>query len=158
MAVTGMVNNDDPTHDLPLGESIPGPLSNELSKIAVERDLWIGIGVLERDGRRLYDTAILISPQGQIKMKYRRCQPHWHGKHADSSVYCQGTQIFKAETDFGSVVFLICGNLWDEGIRMRVKDCIPIGSYTCLQGLFLMDHVIRNDGKVRRNFLNIKSW
>jgi len=33
-AITGLINNDDPLHDLPLGLSIPGEFTHTLSEIA----------------------------------------------------------------------------------------------------------------------------
>lgn len=30
-ALTGLINNDDPSHDLPLGQIIPGPITEILS-------------------------------------------------------------------------------------------------------------------------------
>lgn len=125
MAVTGMLNNDDPVHDLPLSEGMPGPITGQLSKTAEKLGIWLGVGLLERDGARLYDTAVLFSPDGDISLKYRRIQPMWHGKHADPVVYCQGTELFKAETDFGSVAFLICGDLFDDDLRRRMRDMHP---------------------------------
>ena len=125
MAVTGMVNNDDPLHDLPLGETIPGSVTDRLSETASRLGIWIGFGLLERDGGALYDTALLLSPSGDVLLKYRRVHPQWHGTHADPAIYRQGTELQKAETDLGSVVFLICGDLYDEALRRQARDMRP---------------------------------
>lgn len=58
-------------------------------------------------------------------MKYRRNQPQWHGAHADPNIYCQGNQIGKADTPFGAVSFLICGDLFNDDICNRVKSLKP---------------------------------
>lgn len=125
MALTGMLNNDDPRHDLPLGESIPGPLTSRLSEAARELGIWLGCGLLERDGTRLYDTALLWSPAGTVRLKYRRVQPHWHGRRADPAIYCQGTELCRVETGFGALAFLICGDLWDDELRARMRALQP---------------------------------
>jgi N-carbamoylputrescine amidase len=125
MAVTGMVNNDDPRHDLPLAESIPGSITHRLAGVASELGVWLGFGLLERDGTKLYDTALLVSPTGAIAAKYRRVQPQWHGKRADPQVYCQGTDLSRAETDFGTVTFLICGDLFDDELRRQTRGLRP---------------------------------
>lgn len=52
-ALTGLINNDDPAHDLPLGEAIPGAATDALGAMARQRRIWLGIGVLEREGQRL---------------------------------------------------------------------------------------------------------
>ena len=82
-ALTGLINNDDPSHDLPLGQVIPGPVTDVLAGLARERHIWLAIGLLEREGHRLYDSAVLLTPDGDIGLKYRRIQPRWHGKRAD---------------------------------------------------------------------------
>ena len=125
MAVTGMINNDDPLHDLPLAEQIPGPLTDRLSETAATLEIWLGFGLLERDGETLFDTALLLSPRGEVVLKHRRAQPQWHGPHADPAIYRQGTGPRKAETDLGSVVFLICGDLWDEALRRQARSLRP---------------------------------
>jgi len=125
MAVTGMVNNDDPGHDRQCAESVPGPLTNLLAETAMKLGIWLGIGILEIDGARIYDTALLFSPSGAIRLKYRRIQPQWRGGNADPTVYSEGTEIPVVETDFGSVVFLVCGDLWDDDLRRRVRDVRP---------------------------------
>jgi len=111
-ALTGLTNNDDPAHDLPLGEPIPGAATQCLCAVAAERRICVAIGLLEREGGKLYDAAILVDANGTIQLKYRRIQPQWHGHRADTNVYCHGSEVPKAETAFGSVSFLICGDLF----------------------------------------------
>jgi protein-S-isoprenylcysteine O-methyltransferase Ste14 len=125
MAVTGMVNNDDPLHDLPLGETIPGPLIDRLSVTASKLGIHLGFGLLELDDGVLYDTALLLSPTGDILLKYRRIQPQWHGVRANPAIYCQGTDLQNTETEFGSVIFLICGDLYDQTLIHQARDMRP---------------------------------
>jgi len=124
-ALTGLINDDDPAHDLPLGQAIPGPVTDVLAELACERDLWLAIGLLEREEDRLYDAAVLLTPNGEIGLRYRRIQPQWHGRRADPAVYRQGTELSKLQTPFGSVAFLICGDLFDDEILRRVRDLRP---------------------------------
>jgi predicted amidohydrolase len=124
-ALTGLINNDDPSHDLQLGQPIPGPVTDVLLGVAHKRHVWLAIGILEREGRKLYDSAILLTPSGEVGLKYRRIQPQWHGRSADPSVYRQGTKLSKVETPFGSFMFLICGDLWDDMLVQRARDLRP---------------------------------
>jgi len=124
-ALTGLINNDDPSHDLPLGQVIPGPVTDALAGLARERCIWLAIGLLEREGGRLYDTAVLFTLDGGIGLKYRRIQPQWHGTDADPSVYCQGTELSKVETPGGDFAFLICGDLFDDELVQRMRDLQP---------------------------------
>jgi len=124
-ALTGLINDDDPSHDLPLGQPIPGPVTDMLMELARERRVWLAIGMLEREGRSLYDSAVLLTPGGEIGLKYRRIQPQWHGPSADPSVYRQGTELSKVETPLGSFAFMICGDLWDDELVRRTRDLRP---------------------------------
>jgi N-carbamoylputrescine amidase len=120
--LTGLINNDDPAHDLPLGQVIPGPATNRLGDLCSRQGIWLAFGMLERDGSRLYDSAVLLKADGDIGLIYRRNQPNWHGKKVDSDVYCQGTDIPFARTSFGTVAFLLCGDLFDDAIVSRFSN------------------------------------
>jgi len=125
MAVTGFTTNDVPSHDFPMATTIPGPITDHLGELAKKHGVWIAIGLLEKDVDVLYDTAILIDPNAEILLKYRRVQPNWHGRNADPAVYKQGTDFPKVLTPFGTVMFLICGDLWDDTIVQRVNEENP---------------------------------
>lgn len=86
MAMTGMVNNDDPCHDLPFGDMIPGSITDQLSITASSLGIWLAFGLLELEGGLLYDTALLLSPNGEVRLKYRRVNPQWHGVRADPEI------------------------------------------------------------------------
>jgi len=101
-AVTGLINNDDPEHDLPLGEPIPGPVTDRLAALACARSIYVATGILEREGSCLYDSAVLLGPNGDVVLKYRRIQPQWHGRDADSNVYRQGDELDSAQTLVGT--------------------------------------------------------
>lgn len=124
-ALTGLVIDDDLSHDLPLGQEIPGPATKTLSSFCQKQHVWLAIGMLERDHGRLYDSAVLLDPNGSLRLKYRRNQPQWHGRNADPNVYRQGTDICKAQTPFGSAAFLICGDLFDDAIISRFRNLKP---------------------------------
>lgn len=116
-ALTGLINNDDPDHDLPLGQRIPGPVTDVLSDLSRDRSLWLSIGLLERAGDKLYDTAVLFTPDGDIGLKYRQIHPGWHSPDADPNVYDHGSAVPTLETPFGRMAFLICGDLFRQNYR-----------------------------------------
>ncbi|NQT18259.1 MAG: carbon-nitrogen hydrolase family protein [Planctomycetes bacterium] len=124
-AATGLVNDDHPEHDLPLGEAIPGSITNRLAAVARRRSIYLGTGILEREGNCLYDSAVLLDPNGDLVLKYRRIQPQWHGRDANPEVYRQGDELGSASTTFGNVAFLICGDLWDDSIVARLREIAP---------------------------------
>lgn len=57
-------------------QPIPGPLSDELCAIARHWQKWLVPGSLyERDGEAIYNTALAISPSGEIVARYRKVFP-----------------------------------------------------------------------------------
>jgi len=124
-AATGLINDDHPAHDLPLGQPIPGPLTARLAARARQHALYVATGLLEREGDCLYDTAVLLGPTGALELKYRRIQPQWHGRNADPNVYREGDRIEVAATPFGRIAFLICGDLFDDAIVARLRQAGP---------------------------------
>jgi predicted amidohydrolase len=57
-------------------ETIPGPLSDRLCELARNLNRWLIPGSMyERIGDKLYNTSLVISPQGEIIRKYRKMFP-----------------------------------------------------------------------------------
>jgi formamidase len=55
---------------------IPGPLTDRLGALARETGLWLVPGSLyERDGDRVRNTAVVLSPTGELVAVYRKCFP-----------------------------------------------------------------------------------
>ncbi len=56
---------------------LPGPLTERLGEIARDNDLWIVAGsVYERsDEGHIHNTAVVVSPQGEIAARYRKLSP-----------------------------------------------------------------------------------
>lgn len=46
---------------------------------AQARSVWLGLGLLDRAGQRLYDAVLLLDSQGGVALHYRRIQPQWLG-------------------------------------------------------------------------------
>ena len=124
-AVTGLINNDDPVHDLRLGLPIPGKFTDSLCQLADRFNIHIGIGLLERESGKLFDTAVLIVPEKGIILKYRRITKGWHGKKADPEVYGHGDEIRVVKTRLGSFSFLICGDLFCDDLVQDVRRLGP---------------------------------
>lgn len=124
-AITGLINDDNVVHDLALGQSIPGPYTDALTKVTKEKSIYLATGILEREGKKLYDSAILLTPSGEIALKYRRINAQWYGKKADPNIYCQGSGLKKVNTPLGSFVFLICGDLFENDLIAQVRKLKP---------------------------------
>ncbi len=55
-----------------VAEFIPGYYSDRLAQLAKMRDAYICSGIVEKDGNTIYNSAILISPDGDIIHKQRK--------------------------------------------------------------------------------------
>ncbi|MFN0076033.1 MAG: carbon-nitrogen hydrolase family protein [Prosthecobacter sp.] len=53
-------------------ETIPGPSTEYFGKLAQQHDLYIVAGLVEREGKTLYNTAALLGPDGRLIGKYRK--------------------------------------------------------------------------------------
>lgn len=59
-----------------IGESIPGPLTERIGELAKQTGKWIVPGsFVERDGDSLHNTAVAISPDGEVVARYRKMFP-----------------------------------------------------------------------------------
>jgi nitrilase len=125
LAATPGNNTDCPEHDLPLGQTVPGQVTNRLGRASQVHGIRFGIGMLERDRDSLYDSAVLFGPKGDIELRYRRIQPQWHGRKADPNVYRQGDEIPVVSTSQGRLCLAICGDLFDEAIGTRIRNSAP---------------------------------
>jgi len=126
---------DDYKTDFTLAETIPGPLTEAIGEFARVYGRHIAIGLLERDGEDLYDTAVLFNPTGEIQLKYRRICTLWHAK--DAAHYCEGDDLGITETPFGRMSFLLCGDLFDDDIlelaHAQEPDFVIIPMARCLE-------------------------
>ncbi|MBI3363022.1 MAG: carbon-nitrogen hydrolase family protein [Chloroflexi bacterium] len=90
-------------------EPIPGPLSTQLAQAARQAGKWLLPGSLyESDGGQIYNTAIVISPQGEIVAKYRKMFP-WYPYEATAAgdSFC----VFELP-GIGRLGVCICYDMW----------------------------------------------
>lgn len=124
-ATTGLILNNDPRHDLMLGEPVPGPATTHFADLAKSSRIHIAFGILERDGAALYDTAVLVGPSGEILLKYRRIDPQWHNQIGDSKLYREGTECPAVDTPIGRFSFAIRGDLFNDTVAEQVHEQHP---------------------------------
>ena len=74
MALRPLLEDDAAPHDLAV--DIPGELTERLGALARETELWLVPGsVYERAGEAVANTAVVLSPAGQLVASYRKCFP-----------------------------------------------------------------------------------
>jgi predicted amidohydrolase len=55
-----------------VAEPIPGPSTEYFGTLAKQHNLYLVVGLLERDGHLLYNVAVLLGPDGKLAGKYRK--------------------------------------------------------------------------------------
>ena len=85
-------------------ERVPGPTTERIREVARRHSMHVVFGIFERDGERLYNTAVLMGRKGEVLGKYHKVQilsvERWSLRGGE------GFPVFQA--DFGTVGMLIC--------------------------------------------------
>ncbi len=85
--------------------------------LASKSGVHIILGLLERDGNCIYNTAVMVSPEGRILLKHRKFQ--------EPMKFCTGNKLEVASTPWGRVGIIICGDLYNSEILSRVRTAKP---------------------------------
>ncbi|MFO0808592.1 MAG: carbon-nitrogen hydrolase family protein [Gemmataceae bacterium] len=97
------VNVRKPPHEL--AEPIPGPSSEYFGELAQKHNLHIALSLYERSEHLVYNTAILLGPDGKPIGQYRKvCLPH---SEVESGI-APGRDYPVFSTKFGKVGLMIC--------------------------------------------------
>ncbi len=86
-------------------ETIPGPTSDRLAKLARTRKAYVVAGLYEREGKVLYNTSILLDRQGKLLGRYRKV--NLPAGEVEGGL-TPGTSYPVFPTDFGTVGMMIC--------------------------------------------------
>lgn len=117
MAILGWVNPDAHTRAFP----IPGADSDRLCKLAGDYDIYLCVGLAEKDGSKLYDSAVLIDGNG-ILLKHRKINLL---AELMTPPYTPGESVDAAETPFGKIGLLICADTHENKILERMAVLKP---------------------------------
>ena len=103
---------------------IPGRDSDRIAALAQKYHVMIAIGLDEKDGDRLYDSAILVDKTGKLLWKHRKINvlpelmtpPYSQGRPEDIGV---------VDTEFGRIAVLICADTFTDAFVERMKTLKP---------------------------------
>ena len=88
-----------------IAEPIPGPTTEYFGQLAKKHNLYIVVSLNERDRHLIYNTAVLLGPDGKLVGKYRKvCLPR--GEIAEGVAPGNDYPVF--ETRFGKVGMMVC--------------------------------------------------
>jgi predicted amidohydrolase len=107
-----------------LAAPIPGADSDRIAALARKYGLMISIGMDEKDGDHLYDSAILVDKTGKLLWKHRKINvlaelmdpPYSQGRPSDIGV---------VETEHGRIGVLICADTFTDAYLERVRVLKP---------------------------------
>jgi predicted amidohydrolase len=86
-------------------EPIPGPSTEYFGRLAKEHDLYIVAGLFERDAHLIYNTAVLLGPDGKLVGKYRKITLP---RDEVAGGVMSGHEYPVFQTRFGKVGMMIC--------------------------------------------------
>ena len=102
-----------------IAETIPGPATDYFGQLARKHGLYIVAGLFERDGNLVYNSAVLLGPDGTVAGKYRKtCLPR---SEVDAGV-CPGHDYPVFETRFGKLGMMVCYDGFFPEVARELTD------------------------------------
>jgi predicted amidohydrolase len=121
--LTGLNITDEYNHDIELAVSIENQIITMLGNMAKENKIWLCFGFLENDNDCIFNSAVLIDPNGEITIHHKRISPYWRAKDLPSHQYAEGITLHHTITPLGKTVIVICGDLFYEDV-IKMLDLI----------------------------------
>ena len=105
---------------LPYAETIPGPAVTAVAEVAGAHSIYVAFGMLERRGMELFDSVVLVGPEGYVG-KYRKAHA---GYLSESTFFSRGETGFPVfSTDIGRIALGICyDQTLPEGARVAALN------------------------------------
>ena len=120
MATTGYIWPDAEAL-LPHAEPAQGPTAQALSEVARRHGSWIFCGFAERDGETLYNSMLILGPDGSVLQPYRKVCLYV----ADEAWAAPGRQRLIVQTEHGLIVPGICMDINDPGFTDLLQQQSP---------------------------------
>ena len=96
-----------------LAGTIPGgPACERLRAAARQHRIMVCAGIIERDGDRLFNAAVLISAEGEILLHHRKLNELDFAR----AFYARGDRLAVAETPHGRIGLMICADAFADGL------------------------------------------
>lgn len=93
-------------------EPVPDGLTcNFLSEQARKYQLYICSGLIEKAGKKVYNSAVIINPKGEVILLHRKL----YELDIGHPFYALGDRLNVCETEFGTIGVLICADAVTKG-------------------------------------------
>ena len=96
---------ENPEEALPLAELIPGHSTKKLMATCRKLNVYVVVGLLEKEGDKCYNTAVLLSPEGLVG-KHRKLHLPYLG--VDRFLEAGDLPLTTYDTDVGRIGIGIC--------------------------------------------------
>jgi N-carbamoylputrescine amidase len=100
---------------------VPGRYTDFLGDLARRYNLWVSAGCLEKDGDKVYNSAVIIDRTGRIVLKHRKIDTL---PSLTKHLYDAGNpeDIKVVDTEFGRIGLTICADNFNLKRPQRVAD------------------------------------
>jgi predicted amidohydrolase len=105
-----------------MASEIPGKDANIIRSFAKKYELYICIGLCEKDGEKLYDSALLIDRAGNILLKHRKINVI---TELMNPPYSKGKGVQVVDTEFGRIGLMICADSFADGVLDEMDQLNP---------------------------------
>lgn len=106
----------------PIAEPIPGPFTRMLARIARRHGVHICSGMVELEAGRIYNTAVLVGPDGSVLGRHRKTAL---APVDELGGFSPGNGPEVVETALGRIGMLICLDSQDLGLISRLAAQRP---------------------------------
>jgi len=119
-----------------VAEPIPGPSTKLLGELAAKHHFYIVAGLYEREGKAVYNTAVLLGRDGKLLGRYRKvCPPR---EEVDGGI-TPGTDYPVFDADFGRLGLMIC---WDLQFPEVARELAARGAEVILMPIWGGDETL----------------
>ena len=127
LCITGMIW-DNASAAASFAEPVPGLTTRYFGEIARARHLYIALGLIEAQGPHLYNTQVLIGPDGNVAASYQKVNLYL----TDRKWAKPGRQGYMSvKTDLGRIGLGICYDInFDDFIDFHVKNGTDILAFS----------------------------
>lgn len=95
-------------------EEIPGKRSQIICDAARENNIWVCLGLTEKENSKFFNTAILVNRSGEIVIKYRKINV----LEEAFGFYEVGNCLSTVETEFGKIGLNICSDNYADSLHL----------------------------------------
>jgi predicted amidohydrolase len=97
-----------------LAQPIPGPHFHRLAGAAKAAGVYVAAGLVERNGPRLYNAAVLTGPTGELLLHHRKINE----LDIALDLYSVGDRLGVAGTELGTVGLAVCADNFSDSLAV----------------------------------------